>query len=113
MSLKFRKLFSLKSVDTAESGTGDHENYFVQLDLSKYTMVHQNGSRIDADCESKAVRIRNISNHTFWPNIPRTTLLFSKNENYDNKTTLEDKGDIDDFVDSIGSFSKAVKPNYG
>ena len=100
-------MLSLKSVDTAESGSGDHENYFVQLDLSKYTMVHKNGSLVEADCESKAVRIRNTPQHTSWP-FPRTTLLFSKNENYDNKTTLEDKGDIDDFA-----FSKAVKPNYG
>ena len=108
-----RKLFSLKSVDSAKSGSGDHENYFVQLDLSKYTMVHKNGSLVDADCESKAVRIRNISEHTFWPNIPRTTLLFSKNQDYIYETTVEDIGDIDYFDDDFGSFSKAVKPNYG
>ena len=84
--------------------------------MSKYTIVHNNGSRIDqtsADCDSKAVRIRNISEHTFWPNIPRTTLLFSKNGAYNNKTTVEDKGDIDYFDDDFGNFSKAVKPNYG
>ena len=108
-----KKSFSLLSVDTAVSGSGDHENYFVQLDLTKYTVVHKNGSLVDADCESKAVRIRPISEHIFWPNIPRTTLLFSENENYFNKSTLEKIEDIDDFDDFNGSLHRAVKPNYG
>ena len=104
---------AFKSFDTATSGSGDHENYFVQLDLTEYTILDKDGSLIDADCESKAVRIRNISEHRHWPNIPGTTLLFSENENYENETSLHETGDIDCFDNFVGNFSKAVKPNFG
>lgn len=76
--------------------------------MTKYTILHKNGSLVDADCESKAVRIRDISEHSFWPNIPRTTLLFSENENYCDEASLENTGDINIF-----NFHKAVKPNFG
>ena len=98
-----KKCFSLLSLDTAD-GTGDHEN-----DYSKNKIIYKNGSLVDADCESKAVRIRNIIEHTFWPNIPRTTLLFSNIKFYN----LSEIGDIDVFSDFNGSFHKAVKPKYG
>ena len=77
--------------------------------------MHTNGSLVDAGCKSKAVRIREICKHRLWPNIPRTTLLFSNlstKKSY-NQISLEQTGDIDIFNDSLGNFSKAVKPNYG
>ena len=70
-------------------------------------IVHKNGSFLNAGCESKAVRIRPVSGHIMWPNIPGTTLLFSSIKYY-----------FKDALDQIGAivfydFHKAVKPNYG
>ena len=75
--------------------------------------MYKNGSLADAACVSKAVRIRNRQGHNMWPSIPRTTLLFSDNKVYYTENSLSETGDIDVFNDSIGNFSKAVKPNYG
>ena len=89
---------SVKSLDTAKSGSGDHENYYVQLNLTEYLIIHKNGSMLNAACESKAVRIRSISEQRLWPNIPRTTLIFSS------KSTVY----VADY-----NFHKKVKPKYG
>ena len=90
------------------SGSGDHENYFVQLSLTKYLMDHNNGASSNDDCETIAVRIRTVSVNRMWPNIPRTTLLFTSKKIYYTMRDLEEKHDID-FHD----FHKAIKPNYG
>ena len=97
---------SINSLDTAKSGTGDHENYFVQLNLAEYLMVHTNGSFLNAECESEAVRIRPVNVGTMWPNIKNTTLLFSSKSTFNTEGVIE--GDI-----SFHDFHKAVKPNYG
>ena len=70
-------------------------------------MVHQDGSYVNADCKSKAVKIRTNSTHVMWPNIARTTLLFSDIKYYF-EDDLDKIGDIDSY-----NFYKAVKPNYG
>ena len=43
-----------------------------------------------------------------WPNIPRTTLLFSSKKKYSTMDDLDNNDDID-FYD----FHKAIKPKYG
>lgn len=99
---------SLFSLDTAETGSGDHENYFVQLDLKEYLTLHKNGSYLEAQCENKAVRIRPIGDQRFWPNIAETTLLFSsKNKFY----TIDALDALD--MTSFHTFHKAIKPKYG
>ena len=102
---------TLLSLDTAISGTGDHENYFAQFDLNHYldqasTLVYKNGSSVNADCEPKAVRIRSILNQRMWPTISRTTLLFSSMSKYQI---------YPERVQLNGTFQyhQAVKPNYG
>ena len=71
-------------------------------------MVHNNGSSLNDDCEIIAVRIRTVSVNQMWPNIPRTTLLFSSKNKYSTKDDLDNNDDID-FYD----FHKAIKPKYG
>ena len=96
------------SVDTPNSpGTGDHENYFVKVDLKAY-LKKRNESLVIHNCKSTAVRIRTIDNHEMWPNIPDTTLLFSDADRYNPKEILDENGDVTDDM-----FSPGVKPNYG
>ena len=107
---------ALKSNNAILQG-GDHENYYVQHDLTKYSILYQNGSLVNAVCEAKAVRIRTITGHTLWPNIFRTTLLFSSKrvsgiDTFDYENDMK-PGDIGYFNDSTGNYHKAVKPNYG
>ena len=104
-SLEFvQQNWSRLSLDTAATGSGDHENYFVQLNLSKYLKVHKNGSLLNADCKTIAVRIRTVFDHQMWPNINATTLLFSNNTKYYSDDAL----DISNY-----DFHKAIKPEYG
>ena len=102
------KIESLLSLDTAITGSGDHENYFVQLNLTKYLMIHNNGASLNDECETIAVRIRTVSVHRMWPNIPKTTLLFSRKMKYYTIDALNDKNNID-----FHEFHKTVKPKYG
>ena len=102
------KFWSRSSLDTAITGSGDHENYVVQFDLTKYLTVHNDGSALNDECEIIAVRIRSISVNRMWPNIPKTTLVFSSKKKYCTIDELDNKDDID-FHD----FHKAVKPKYG
>ena len=71
-------------------------------------MVHNNGSSLNDDCEIIAVRIRTVSVNQMWPNIPRTTLLFSSKNKYYTNDDLDNNDDID-FYD----FHKAINPKYG
>ena len=71
-------------------------------------MVHNNGTSLNDECETIAVRIRTVSVNRMWPNIPKTTLLFSSKKKYFTMEALTNK-DHTDFHD----FHKAVKPNYG
>ena len=118
------EISSLSSLDTPEAGdhqkisNGDHENYYVQHDLTQYSILYKNGSLVDAVCEAKAVRIRDISKHRLWPNIFNTTLVFSSkrdsnNDTFHKENELSEKGDIDKFSDNKIQFFKGVKPNYG
>ena len=97
------KIFSRQSIDTAETGSGDHENYFAKLDLNEY-LIKRGGDLLNGQCETKATRIRAVSNQIMWPNIPKTTLLFSYNEKYYSKGAM----DITDFI-----FYPIIKPQYG
>ena len=71
-------------------------------------MIHNNSALLNDECETIAVRIRTVSVHQRWPNIPKTTLLFTSKKKYYTLDDLENKDDID-FHD----FHKAVKPKYG
>ena len=71
-------------------------------------MVRNNGTSLNDQCETIAVRIRTVSVNQMWPNIPKTTLLFSSKKKYFTTKALDNKDHID-FHD----FHKAVKPNYG
>ena len=102
------KFWSHSSLDTAVTGSGDHENYFVQFNLNEYLKIHNNGALLNDECETIAVRIRSVSVNRMWPNIPKTTLLFTSKKKYYTIDDLENKSDID-FHD----FHKAVKPKYG
>ena len=55
------------------------------------------------------MRIRTISEHDFWPNIPRTTLVFSDKTKFYNEFSLSKT----EYVDVFDDIRKAVKPNYG
>ena len=94
-------------MDTAITGTGDHENYFAQLDLDAYIRNHD-GHLLNANCEAKAIRIRAVSGHIMWPSIPKTTLLFSDKKTYSEETVVLDDVDTNDF-----NFYASVKPHYG
>ena len=105
---------SLYSLDTPgdhrdlKTGTGDHENYFAGLDLAEY-LVTYNGSTLNtSQCQTKAVKIRVVSEGISWPNIPDTTLLFSNKTTYYSKNALDSNGDIQSY-----NFHKTVKPHYG
>ena len=102
------KIESLSSHDTAVTGSGDHENYFVQLNLTEYLLIDNNGASLYDECETIAVRIRTVSVHRMWPNIPKTTLLFSRKMKYYTIDALNNKDDID-----FHEFHKTVKPTYG
>ena len=65
-------------------------------------MIHNNGASLNDECETIAVRIRTVSVHRMWPNIPKTTLLFSS------KKTYYKEDDID-----FHEFHKSAKPKYG
>ena len=107
-SQKRQKWWTLwTSIDTAATGTGDHENYFVRLNLADYLRKHDH-ALLNANCESIAVRIRDVSNQRLWPNIPLTTLLFSNTSTYYSPDYLDQIGDIQIF-----KFHQTVKPNYG
>ena len=67
-----------------------------------------NSAFLNDECEMIAVRIRTVSNHRNWPNIPKTILLFSRKMKYYTIDELYNKDDID-FHD----FHKAVNPKYG
>ena len=71
-------------------------------------MVHNNGASLYDQCVSIAVRIRTVSVNRMWPNIPKTTLLFSSKTKYYTMDALDNYDDID-FHD----FHKAIKPKYG
>ena len=108
--MKSSLFLAFSSIDTANTGTGDHENYFVQLDLNNY-LTTNNGSLFNGQCEFIGVRIRTVSNlfnadrsGIMWPNIPKTTLLFSNKRTYYSSDALT----IDDY-----NFHKTVKPHYG
>ena len=104
LNLKFWSLQSLDSPDNTIDvngvdiiGSGDHENYFVKFDLNRYPIFHKNGSRLDADCKSIAVKIRAKWLQEYWPSIPKTTLTF-----------------VDaDYSAGCYDFHKTVKPDYG
>ena len=70
-------------------------------------MVHNNGTSLNDECETIAVRIRTVSVNQMWPNIPKTTVLFSSRKKFYTKDVLDDKDDIH------YEFHKAVKPKYG
>ena len=93
-------ILSRNSIDTADTGTGDHENYFTRLDLNEYLTEHD-ADLLDAQCEIKAIRIRAVADQIMWPNIPKTTLLFSDKNTYSSKRV-----DLDDYYPT-------VKPHYG
>ena len=107
---------SLQSLDTPDIN-GDHENYYAKYkDMNKYLIKHRNGSVLDAgfDCEAIAVLIRTTDSYyngndiwRMWPNIPRTTLVFSRIE-YIFEDDLDRIGDINCY-----DFQKAIKPSYG
>ena len=94
------------SLDTADTGSGDHENYFVQLNLKDYLTIHKDGLLLNADCELTAVRIRTIGDHQMWPHITGTTLLFSSETKYYSINAL-------DQMMSVDGFYKAIQPRYG
>ena len=95
-------------MDTAITGTGDHENYFAQLDLDAYIRNHD-GHLLNANCEAKAIRIRAVSGHIMWPSIPKTTLLFSDKKTYYPSGAVNlDYEDINNFI-----LYPTVKPHYG
>ena len=71
-------------------------------------MVYNDGLLLNEECEIIAVRIRTVSVHRMWPNIPGTTLLFSSKKKFYTANALDNKDDID-FYD----FHKAIKPKYG
>ena len=71
-------------------------------------MVHNNGTSSNDECEIIAVRIRTVSVNQMWPNIPRTTLLFSSKKKYYTTNDLDYNDDIE-FHD----FHKTIKPKYG
>ena len=96
------------SLDTADTGSGDHENYFDQLNLSKYLKVHKNGSLLNADCKTIAVRIRTVFGHQMWPTINATTLLFSNKTKYHSSEGLDSNDAISNY-----DFHKAIMPEYG
>ena len=99
---------SHESIDTADTGTGDHENFFAQLDLNGYLTEHDS-HLLDAQCVTKAIRIRAVSDQIMWPNIPKTTLLFSDKNTYHPKGTV----DLDDENKNDFTFYPTVKPHYG
>ena len=70
--------------------------------------VHDNGAFLNDECETIAVRIRSVSVNRFWPNIAKTTLLFSSKKKYYTVEELDNKDDI-----GFHDFHKAVKPKYG
>ena len=70
-------------------------------------MIHNNGASLNDECKTIAVRIRTVSVHRMWPNIPKTTLLFSRKMKYFTIDGLNNK-DID-----FHEFHKTVKPKYG
>ena len=90
--------------------SGDHENFYADylLNMTETLILHNNGSFINDHCESKAVRIRAISEQRMWPNLPRQTLLFSSQSKYNTESLLEETGDID-----LYDFHYAVNPKYG
>ena len=89
--------------------SGDHENFYAdyQLNMTEMLILHNNGSFVNDDCESKAVRIRAISEQRMWPNL-RKTLLFSSQSTYNTESHLEETGDVD-----LYDFHYAVNPKYG
>ena len=60
-------------------------------------MVHNNGASSNDDCETIAVRIRWVSDNRMWPNIPKTTLLFSSKKIYYTIGDLEEKHDMIEY----------------
>ena len=95
-------------MDTAESGTGDHENFFAKLDMTQAILRHFDGKPVNDDCQPIAVKIRQIDEQRMWPNIPQTTLLFSEKKTYLTESALDFIGESVYY-----KFHKAVKPLYG
>ena len=104
------KIVSHESIDTADTGTGDHENFFAQLDLNGYLTEHDS-HLLDAQCVTKAIRIRAVSDQIMWPNIPKTTLLFSDKKIYHSSGGV----DLDHLDEDENNFTfyPTVKPHYG
>ena len=73
----------------------------------EYLKIH-NGELLNDECKIIAVRIRTVSVNQMWPNIPKTTLLFSRKMKYYRTDELNNKDDI-----RFHDFHKAVNPKYG
>ena len=93
-------------------GTGDHENFFNRDQTQIDVLI---GSEIKR-CTKMAQRIREVSEHNFWPNPidDDITVLYSKLTDAGlNSYTDGSLDEIKHENDTMVTYFNAVKPEYG
>ena len=84
--------------------SGDHENYYVELNISHLTdhLINKNCLFVNTDCTAIAVKIRTKGTHFMWPTNKKNILMFS--------SKVSPK-----FTDGTEEYHwhKGVKPHYG
>ena len=97
------------SLDTPQSGSGDHENYFEERNLK----VCETDGTCYTDCTRKAVHIREIHTQMPWYGFPQNTLIFSDTSEFFTKfISLESLEEKKNAVKSI-DFKRVVNSTYG
>ena len=107
--LEFSRFLSL---DTPESGSGDHENYY-GIDLNNSTVYESNGTQY-GDCYKRAVHIREIEVQRPWFAFGNNTLVFSdlSSQRFTHFTKENLKEALKNSTKTI-NYTKAVNSTYG
>ena len=101
------------SLDTPESGSGDHENYFA-LHPHNSTIYEANGS-LYGGCSRKAIHIRVIGEHKAWYSLGDENLFFSHTSSQQFlQLTHENLNEtLKNLNESSITYTKAVNSTYG
>ena len=108
-NLNFQHFLSL---DTPESGSGDHENYY-GIDSNNFPVYESNGTQY-SDCYKRAVHIREIEVQRPWFAFGDNTLVFSdlSNQRFTHLTKEDLNEALTNSTKSI-NYTKAVNSTYG
>ena len=99
------------SLDTPESGSGDHENVYGVY--NETLEIYDSDGNLYGECERKAVNIREISKQRPWHSFENNTILFSDlSRSMKKYLSMDSKEDINEAKNSV-RYTKAVKSSYG